>query len=283
MDTNPTTTNDEVQLREIRVLNQPARIYEGGNGTPILLIHGGWGGAAMHWSRVFPLLVREHHVVAPDLPGLGWTEQPALANVAAYATWVQALLDTLDIPSALCVGNSFGGSLAWSFASRYPERCTGVVIVNGFPMPKTPAPLAWLGKTRVGGAMMRRSLLRNAYHPKFIPQAFVDPSKAPAELVEMLDGARRTPRVENFAKILIAGDGAPRPLAAPLLLWGAGDRMPGTTAECAEKIRRAVGASKLRFVDGAGHFPQVERPEAFVQGLGELVGDQSSVQDPRDR
>ena len=45
-------------------------VLEGGEGTPIVLLHGP-GGCAAHWMQVIPDLTTTHHVVAPDLPGQG--------------------------------------------------------------------------------------------------------------------------------------------------------------------------------------------------------------------
>ena len=48
---------------------------EGGDGPPVLLLHGPAGSAA-HWMRVIPDLVTAHRVVAPDLPGHGASGMP---------------------------------------------------------------------------------------------------------------------------------------------------------------------------------------------------------------
>ncbi len=43
-----------------------------GQGPTVLLLHGA-GGASQSWRGVFPILSRDHRVVAPDLPGQGFT------------------------------------------------------------------------------------------------------------------------------------------------------------------------------------------------------------------
>ncbi len=122
-----------VRLQTLHVLGQPAHVFAGGSGsTVLLLLHGGWGGAALHWSRVWDLLGRKCWIVAPDLPGLGDLTQPGRGSFAAYVAWLQALLDALDVDQVVCIGNSFGASLAWSLAGRAPQRVTGLVLVDGF-------------------------------------------------------------------------------------------------------------------------------------------------------
>lgn len=48
-------------------------VLEGGDGPPVVLLHGP-GGNATHWLRVIPDLVTTHRIVAPDLPGQGASE-----------------------------------------------------------------------------------------------------------------------------------------------------------------------------------------------------------------
>ena len=54
-------------LRGIRL-----RWFEGGEGAPIVLLHG-FGGAASNWTLVAPELSASHRVLVPDLPGHGGT------------------------------------------------------------------------------------------------------------------------------------------------------------------------------------------------------------------
>lgn len=259
-----------IRLQEFQILGQPARAYVGGAGIPLLLIHGGWAGAAAHWSTIWDRLARRHRVVAPELPGLGHIEQPALASVREYAAWLVALLDLLGIERAWLVGNSFGGSVAWSLAGRYPERCAGVVLVNAIPMPKTPAPLHWIGKTMLGRTLMRAVLKKVSYNPAAVQRAFVDATRVPADMLEIL--RQDEPAVlQRFADVLIAGDGPPAPRVAPLLLWGEMDRLPGTSANDARKLQASLRGSTLRFVPNAGHCPELEAPDTFISELETFI------------
>jgi pimeloyl-ACP methyl ester carboxylesterase len=252
--------------RELEVLGTRTRLYEGGAGTAVLLVHGGWAGAALSWSRVWGQLARRHRVVAPELPGLGLPEVLPRASVQQYAVWLVALLDVLGIERAACVGNSFGASVACSLAGRAPERCSGLVLVNGFAMPRTPLLLLWLGRTRLGAALMRAILRRVSFNPKALERAFVDAGKAPPALRDVI--ARPDSfLLSRFADILVAGDGPPPPAMPPLILWGRGDRLPGTGEADARRMHASLPGSTLRLVAGAGHFPQIEAPEAFLEHL----------------
>jgi len=256
-------------VREIavRISGQPARVFVGGqSGEHLLLIHGGWGGARTHWSSVWDDLAKRFRVVAPDLPGIGRTDQEGLGSVEAYAQWLRGLLDALAVPTAWCVGNSFGASVACRFARDFPMRCAGLVLVNGFAMPRSPHLLRWLGDRPLGLRIVGFLERKIVYSPSALKRGFVDPSRAPEELRRLV-AAPSAPEAAAIAKILVRGDSRASSSVAPLLLWGEDDRLPGTTARAARKLHASLPGSTLVFVKAAGHLPQVENPKAFVDGL----------------
>jgi magnesium chelatase accessory protein len=101
-------------------------------GPIVLLLHG--SGAATHsWRWLAPLLGETYTVIAPDLPGHGFTSRPASADrlsIAGMAADVAALLAALDVPApALVVGHSAGGAIALRMAldgTVAPEAIVGI-------------------------------------------------------------------------------------------------------------------------------------------------------------
>jgi len=259
-----------VECAEITVRGQPARVFVGGAGDALLLVHGGWGGAELHWNQVWNPLAKRYRVIAPDLPGLGWVQQPALSSVRAYAGWLLDLLDALGVERACCVGNSFGASVVWSLAGRAPDRCAGLVLVDGLPMPRTPLPLRLLSNSWVARTLVLRMVGKYSYSMTAVPRAFHDPAHAPAQL-DQLSTFEWPIILPRFVDLLVAGDGPPDPIVKPLLLWGASDRLFGTTREDAERLHRRLSGSTLRWIENAGHFPQLEAPKEFVEALGARV------------
>ena len=260
-------TNGIVEQRHLTVLGKPARVFSGGRGdTTVLLLHGGWEGAAMHWSRSWDLLGQHAQVIAPDLPGIGDVNQPGRASLSEYVDWLDALLTALDVGQVLCVGNSFGASLAWSFAGRHPERCTGVVLVDGAPMPRTPAPLRWLSTFSLGRGLMALAVKKLSFTPRSLRRAFADPTRAPDGLMATLG---HTPQVQldTFVNCMIAGDGPPAPQAPVLVVWGEQDHLPGTSLASGKKLVEKLTGANAYFIADAGHFPQVEHPHMFVRAI----------------
>ena len=59
-----------VAERRLEIAGASTAVLEGGDGPPLVLLHGP-GANAAHWLRVIPDLVAGHRVIAPDLPGHG--------------------------------------------------------------------------------------------------------------------------------------------------------------------------------------------------------------------
>ena len=266
-----TGESSEVRERTVSVEGQPARVFVGGRGERLLLVHGGWGGAALHWGPVLERLAGRFQVIAPDLPGIGRTDQRALGSVSDYARWLRALLDALDVSGAWCAGNSFGASVACRFASDYPSRCLGLVLVNGIPMPPSPKALRWLGERRLGQRVLRTVEKAVAYSPWSLERAFFDRGHVPEPLRALVREAS-PPQVAALADVLVQGGGPPAPSPVPpLLLWGREDHLPGTSARAARKLHASWRGSTLAFVERAGHLPQLENPDAFIDALASFV------------
>ena len=83
-----------------------------GAGTPILLLHG--TGAATHsWAGLLPLLATRFQVIAPDLPGHGFTAAPSAAGMSlpGMAGLIGALLAQLEVRPTLVAGHSAGAAI----------------------------------------------------------------------------------------------------------------------------------------------------------------------------
>lgn len=101
-----------------------------GSGANVILVHGN-GLSHGQWKYNVDKLSRYYTVYAPDLPGFGLSDKPDVAyGVDYYVTFLKNFMDALDIRKSAIVGNSFGGAIAAVFASRFPDRVTGLVLSN---------------------------------------------------------------------------------------------------------------------------------------------------------
>jgi len=98
---------------------------------PFVLLHG-LGDEADTWRHVLPLLAERHHVVAPDLPGFGRSDQPRRTYTLAFLRdTVIELLEALGLPAAGLIGHSLGAALAQLVALEQPARVRELILVSG--------------------------------------------------------------------------------------------------------------------------------------------------------
>lgn len=108
-----------------------------GAGTPVLLLHG--TGASSHsWRDVMPLLASHYHVIAPDLPGHGFTKFASRADLSlkGMTRALGALIKTLGLAPEIVVGHSAGAVIALELVDQKLIAPQKLVSFNGafFPI-----------------------------------------------------------------------------------------------------------------------------------------------------
>jgi pimeloyl-ACP methyl ester carboxylesterase len=111
-------------------------VYEWGDGGgPAVLYWDGLGGTGLHANEIAPILTGSYglRVIAPDAPGHG--RSPAL-SLEAYrpsllAEAASELLSAFAVSRSAFIGFSWGAEVGCAFAARFPERTTGLVLIDG--------------------------------------------------------------------------------------------------------------------------------------------------------
>jgi 2-hydroxymuconate-semialdehyde hydrolase len=111
-----------IPLRERQLLvgGAPTVVLEGGEGPPVVLLHGGIETGGSYWAPVVPRLAATHRLVVPDVPGLGASEPMARLDAETVGDWLAALLRLTGDERPTLVAHSLLGSLAARFAARHP-------------------------------------------------------------------------------------------------------------------------------------------------------------------
>lgn len=108
-------------------------IYCMGEGSPTVILDAMFPGTVSNWGWVQPEIARTTRVCAYDRAGLGWSEpgpEPRTAQQAARE--LDTLLAAAEVPGPyILVGHSLGGLSARMYASMFPDRVAGMVLVEG--------------------------------------------------------------------------------------------------------------------------------------------------------
>ena len=115
------------------------RVRHGGQGSPVLLLHGHPRTHAT-WHRVAPLLAASHKVVCPDLRGFGRSSKPtdrpdhANSSKRAKALDCLALMRHLGFERFAVVGHDRGSYTAFRLAMDHPAAVTRLALLDGVPI-----------------------------------------------------------------------------------------------------------------------------------------------------
>ena len=256
------------------------RYFVGGEGPPLVVVHG-LGGAAVNFTLLAPLLARRHRVLIPDLPGHGKTEPLERADdLTAYANHVAAVAELEGMLPAPLVGYSMGGVIALRLAVSRPKSVTGLALVAaaGIVSVSRRAEI-WLAvtgalrpaqvMTRFRGTFARRPRLR--WLPFGLWGAVDPPALAPEGVLGFLEGPSQHTNVGMAARVLLRDD--PRPdldhVRCPVvLLWGSRDRLAPLVDgfEYARRLR-----APIRTLPASGHLLVGEQPHACAEVLVDFL------------
>lgn len=223
---------------------------------PLLFVHGA-GGTHQHWL----LQVREPSLapsLALDLPGHGRSEGPGKTSIEAYAAWLLAFLDTLEVEQAVLAGHSMGGAIALSTSLSNPERVAGLGLV------------ATGARLRVNPALLDAIPRDQQVAIQAICGAALGPDAAPALhqlCVEQMAAVDATVIYDDFCAcdrfdvMEVLGQ-----IAAPtLVISGSHDAL--TPQKYSLYLRDHIPEARLHLVSGAGHMVMLENPDEVNRAL----------------
>lgn len=268
-----------VTERRLDLSGVSTSLLEGGEGPPIVLLHG-QGGFAAHWVQVIPHLVGSHRIVAPDLPGLGHSAMPAgRLDAPGLVGWLSDLIAQTCAEPPTVVGFSLGGSLAARFAVDHGDRIRRIVLVNSGGLGRSrPAPAALVAL--VGYSMHRSS----ATYDRLIRQLVSDPERTRNEWGDRWAAFKAYDMDRTAQKEVRAADGQLlrrmnmsrippdqlEKISVPVaLIWARKDRI--MRFRIAEEASARFGWP-LYPIEDCGHFAIGERPDAFLDALRAATG-----------
>lgn len=255
---------------------------EGPRDAPaIILLHG--SNADLHtWEPWVKGLSDSYRIVRFDQIGHGLTgPDPAHDySLASFTSDIDEVADALGIESFFIGGNSMGGKHALAYASRYPERVRGLILVDaggspvrkvkkdddedsgggniGFTIARTPG-VNKIAEQITPRALIAQSLDQSVSIKSVVTEEAIDrywellryPGNRAATM------ARFSTPYEVLTEEELAGIASPA-----LILWGDEDRLIPVAA--GEWIDQNLPNSQMIIYPGIGHLPQEEAPEATI-------------------
>ena len=231
-----------------------------GEGEPLLWLHWLWGEPG--WMAQHQRLAERYSVYVPDLPGYGQSTRPQWVRRPAHlAVILLQFLDALGLERPIVAGSCAGGWTAAEMAVLRPQRLSKLILID--PLGLTDD---W---TRIPNVFYA--------NPADVPGFFfADPTCAEArayvpdrsQWAETFLENRLTSSLLLFDPYLHSRTLPHRLhlLRTPtLVLWGAQD--PLLSADHADLWASLIPGAQRSVIDGGGHLPYVENPEAVLGAI----------------
>jgi pimeloyl-ACP methyl ester carboxylesterase len=260
----------------------------------VLLLHG-FPTSSFQYRELIPRLADRYRVIAPDLPGFGFTEIPQARDYQysfdALAGTILAFTEALQLKRYALYVFDYGAPTGFRLAMNHPERITAIVSQNGNAYEEglgdawAPIQRYWREPTRENREILRDALgpegLRSQYtegvaNPERIApegytldQAMITrPGNMDIQLNLFLDYANNVKLYPAFQEYF-------RKWKPPLLaIWGKHD--PFFIPPGAEAYRRDNPNAIVQFLD-TGHFALETHVEEIANAMGQFLASDAIV------
>lgn len=278
---------DDVPRRRVAVNDIELSVIDEGDGPAVLLLHG-WPDSARLWRYQIPVLVAAgRRVVVPDLRGFGESDRPS--TVAAYRVResvrdMATLLAELHIDRVSIVGHDWGAAIAWLLATFLADRVERLAVLSvGHPdafgaaedghVPLEHLRRQWYSLLFQFEGIAEQWLADDDWHRfrEFVAPArdvdrYIADLSRPGALTASLNWYRAN---SSPQRLLGRASGAlpkvPEHITV-LGLWSDGDPYL-VEGQMRNSGRFAAGSWRYERVSGAGHWPQLDQPDAVSELL----------------
>jgi pimeloyl-ACP methyl ester carboxylesterase len=250
----------------LRVQGIELEVLRRGSGRPIVLLHGFQ--TVDRRAPFLELLARHGEVIAPSSPGFGQSPRPKdFDTVYDLVHLYLAALDVLPGDKITLLGFSFGGWIAAEVAAACGHRLDQLVLIDPLGIKisdrETPDILDIFNRSP-------ETVRHASWH---------DPDRFAPDFNAMSDEALVVYARNREALCLYAwhpymynpqlSRWLSRIAVPTLLVWGANDGI--VTPDYGGAYSRLIPGSRFVLIEGAGHHPEIEQPEAFVERVAAFL------------
>ena len=254
--------------------------FEGGEGETVLLIHGFGGDAQITWYKTLMDLVKDYHVIAPDLLWFGQSKSKAEPDLNAQVDAMYDLLEDRGVDRFTIGGISYGGFVSMGMLYKQPKRVKALMMVDSPGVTYDVSLLNELCKKADVKEVQEIFVVRNQedvkrlfeftfYDNKMIPKKIYKDayelyfSQHHDELYKLLETLPKEKERLESAKLSV--------YPPSLVIWGRHDEVFPLSE--GEKLAKHLGA-EIKVIDKAGHAPNLEQCKAFEEQLRAFLDEQ---------
>jgi pimeloyl-ACP methyl ester carboxylesterase len=265
----------ELPRYKIEALGIETNYYEVGqeNGRSVILLHG-MTSSGDSYRELMAALGDSYHLIAPDIPGFGYSEMTTPYTIDHLVEWLAAFLQTMDLPECLLVGHSFGGVLATHFTHAYPEDVARLVLIAPALLSTQRVPdIVMKAGVSLGlvdlGTTISQSRLVVPYQVK---SAFYRSEQQPDAVWERRLRDYENARASADVVKLIAGNGVVSSLSKitqpTCLIWGEQDTV--VPISDGVELAKMFPQAELCSIAECGHVPVQEKTAVVVEAINQF-------------
>jgi pimeloyl-ACP methyl ester carboxylesterase len=254
-----------MESKTVETRHAPVRYLEGGEGEPLVYLHGAGGMTA--GDPILKELSGRFHVYAPYLPGYGETEEcGSLRDMLDFALHGWDVVEALGIKSPILVGHSMGGMIAAEMAALAPNDVSRLAlicpaglwledhpIVDVFSLLPFEMPKYLFHDPEAGAAMMTAGLRMD--DPKFLQDYLVRNARQMGMAGKLLFPIPERGLAERLYRVK----------AKTVIVWGESDRLIPPVYGPA--FQSAIAGATLVSVAEAGHMVIAEKPGEVARAV----------------
>ena len=226
----------------------------------IIFIHGS-GGDGFVWEKQLVGLSDFITVIIPDLPGHGKSEGVCFDSVKEYVEWINDFTESLKISSIYLAGHSLGGAVAQEYASTYPEKTEGLILVGTglcFDISKE-----YLELLQTDFKAAINVSCESAYAGKVEEELYKKGYKM------LLENGKETLYKDMLACGSFDGTELVLPKKPCFIICGQEDKI--TTSDLSRQLLKKIDKSTLSIVPDAGHMVMIEAAELTNRAIESFV------------
>lgn len=243
--------------------------YQVGRGGQVVLIHG-LGDDHRAWRKVLPGLMLDQTLLLYDLRGHGQSDLgEADGTLHQLSEDLMALMDAVEVPKAILVGFSLGGTIAMRAAIDHPDRVAGLGLI-GTSSRVNSAAAAWYLE-RSDAVERSDPSLRDVLDEDTESVYREQPDEVPDGLKIRRQSTANPSGYANACQAMFSLHSAPLDdeldgIDVPTVLV-AGEADQHCPPRASEIIASRIKGSSVRILPGAGHPIPVERPDVVVEEI----------------